>query len=102
MDQYKYEDVEAFVCFKDPYPNETSGTIKDNTFTLDGISEDELKDSKITITSGTGRDTVTIVDGDDLTGLTYTSDDTLEKGTEYNVSITLNDYQPLTFTIMAE
>ena len=97
-----YEDVEAFVCFKDPYPNETSGTIKDNTFTLDGISEDELKDSKITITSGTGRDTVTIVDGDDLTGLTYTSDDTLEKGTEYNVSITLNDYQPLTFTIMAE
>ena len=97
-----YEDVEAFVCFKDPYPNETSGTIKDSTFTLNGISENELKDSKITITSGVGRDTVTVVDGDDLLGLTYTSNATLEKGTEYNVSITLNDYQPLTFAIMAE
>ncbi len=97
-----YEDVEAFVCFKDPYPNKTSGTIKDNTFTLDGISEDELKDSKITITSGVGRETVTVVDGEDLSGLTYTSNADLEKGTEYNVSITLNDYQPLTFSIMAE
>lgn len=97
-----YEDVEAFVCFKDAYPNKTTATIKDNTVTIDGISEDELKDSKITITSGSGRDTVTVVDGDDLTGLTYTSDAALEKGTEYNVSITLNDYQPLTFAIMAE
>ncbi|MDO4535592.1 MAG: penicillin-binding Tp47 domain A-containing protein [Clostridium perfringens] len=97
-----YEDVEAFVCFKDPYPKETSATIKDNTVTLDGIKEDELKDSKITITSGVGRDTVTVIDGDALTGLTYTSSTALEKGTEYNISITLNNYQPLTFTTIAE
>ncbi len=97
-----YEDVEAHVHFKDAYPNETTGTIKDNIFTLDGIKEDELKDSKITITSGTYHDTVTIVDGDDLSGLTYTSSTALEKGTEYTVSITLNDYQPLTFIITAE
>lgn len=97
-----YEDVEALVYFKDSYPNKTTATIKDNTIIIDGINEDELKDSKITITSGSGRDTVTVVDRDDLSGLTYTSDAALEKGTEYNVSITLNDYQPLTFTIMAE
>ena len=97
-----YEDIEALVCFKDPYPNETTATIKDNTITINGIEQDELKDSKITITSGSGRNTVTVVDGDDLTGLTYTSSNALEKGTEYNLSITLNDYQPLTFTTMAE
>ena len=96
------EDIEALVCFKDPYPNETTATIKDNTITINGIEQDELKDSKITITSGSGRNTVTVVDGDDLTGLTYTSSNALEKGTEYNISITLNDYQPLTFTTMAE
>lgn len=97
-----YEDIVAYVCFQDPYPNKVTGTIKNNTFTFSGINKDELKNSKITITSGFGRNTKTIVKEDNISELTYKIPTTLEVGTEYNVSITVDGYQPLTFKIIAE
>lgn len=97
-----YEDVEAKVCFKEAYPNEVTAILANNTLSLSNIDEDLLAKSKLTITSGSGKDTVKVVENADINSTTYNIEPALEAGKEYNISITLEDYQPLTFTITAE
>lgn len=97
-----YKDIEAKIHFKDAYPNETDATIIDNKLTITGAEDDILKDATLSISSGMGRDTVKILEGEKLTGDTFDITQTIEAGTEYNVSIRIKDYQPLEFTVIAE
>lgn len=97
-----YKDIEAKIHFKDAYPNETDATIIDNKLTITGAEDDILKDATLTITSGMGRDTVKILEDEKLTGDTFDITQTIEAGTEYNVSVRIKDYQPLEFTVIAE
>ena len=61
-----------------------------------------MANSKLTISSGTGKNSVKIVEDADINSTTYTIEPTLEVGTEYTVSITLEDYQPLQLTTTAQ
>ena len=97
-----YEDIEVKVCFKPAYADEVTATISNNVLSLSNIDETLLANSKLTISSGTGKNSVKIVEDADINSTTYTIEPTLEVGTEYTVSITLEDYQPLQLTTTAQ
>lgn len=98
----KYADIVVDCEFKPAYEKEVSVRIKGTTIEITGIDESLIKGQTLTASTGGRNDKVTIADEEQLTGTTHTMTGEAVAGSSYSVAISLEDYQPFSFTVVAE
>lgn len=98
-----YDDVTAYIQFLEPYPTDVTATLSGTTLTIDGIDEADLEGQTITITYGS-KPSTTVVDAESIDSLVFeiTGEMSEDAETSYSITITQENYQPITLTVVGE
>lgn len=73
-----------------------------NTLVFSGIDEKMLDGAFLSVTVGQGRKAETVVEKTAVSGLSNELPAELNAGTEYNIQLTIDGFQPISLAVTAE